>query len=383
MKNKIKYILLIILFTVGLLTNLLWLSCIIVLIYLFNSVIHYFLSKLENLIIKKISKAIFSFFIILSIAILTRILVIDVYSVPSQSMESTLYKGDYILVNKLKYGPLLPRSPYEIPWVNIFYFLHDNSKEAVQSKIWKNRRLSGYSNVENGDVLVFKRDETSALLVKRCIAVAGNKVEIKDGEIYINDKHQKPNPNIKNFYYFKISDLHQFTKKKEELQLNFTLKRKKQKNWYRAHLSYNEVSLLKKLKCVDTIHKKREVYNLKDNLFPNLNTQQWTISDYGPLKIPKKGMLLNLKNKNEFALYKQTLKLHEHDKNELVLKNPPTEKYQFLHDYYFMMGDNRKQSTDSRFFGFIPKNKVVSQVSCVLFSFKDNEFQWERVFKNI
>ncbi|MCB4807943.1 S26 family signal peptidase [Tamlana sp. 62-3] len=137
---KKKYLILVLLFVVLTIYGVFWLGGTILIIALLYLSINYLLSLIKNIFIKKLCKGIFSFLIFLFVAIGIRVFVVDIYLIPSSSMENTLYPKDVILVNKLKYGPNLPKSPYEIPWVNLYYLLQDNSKEAVTKRIWPVKR---------------------------------------------------------------------------------------------------------------------------------------------------------------------------------------------------------------------------------------------------
>src|SRR5690606_5876792 len=99
-----------------------------------------------------------------------------------------LLNGDVILVNKLKYGPRLPRSPFEIPWVNILLHLNANTREVTKKNDWKYKRLPGTTKIKNDDVIVFDMFEENMVIVKRCMGIAGDTLKIIDGNVVINGK---------------------------------------------------------------------------------------------------------------------------------------------------------------------------------------------------
>ena len=284
-----------------------WLCSAIVFIMLMYWSINYVLKQIKINFIKKLCKGLFSILILFFVVICIRVFIVDIYLIPSLSMANTLYPKDVILVNKLIYGPNLPQSPYEIPLVNIFYFLKADSKNEFNYKVWQSKRLQGTSVIKQGDIVVFKKNE---IRVKRCVAIAGDTLKMINGKIYTNNKLFKPSGKVK-----------------------------------------------------------------KDK------------ANYSQIVLPKKGMQIPL-TVESFKLYRSLLIMYENvdiqDQNNNFYKNGKLIKnYVFERNYYFMLGDNRKDSRDSRNFGLIPEEDILGKVSCVLFSNKDGHFQWSRFLKGI
>ncbi|MCB4807945.1 signal peptidase I [Tamlana sp. 62-3] len=328
---------------------------------------------------------------ILFIVINVRILIADIYLIPSSSMENTLYPKDVILVNKLKYGPNLPRSPYEIPWVNLYYLLQDNSKEAVTKKRWPAKRLAGASHVKQGDVIVFKNFSKDVVFVKRCAAIAGDTLKIKNGEVITNNNLYDAAEHIRNNYAFKIKSPKGFYNTIDSLNIDthfYSLK--SDGYWKEAELSYLEIEKLKGLNLIDSVQKKTDVYILDEKKLYGRGgeNQAWTLDNYGPVVVPRAGMEIQLTNE-AFRLYRGLIKHNENvfikrkKNNTFHVNGKRITSYTFKKNYYFMLGDNRKQSRDSRYFGFLPEEKIIGKVSCVLFSNKDDKFQWNRLFKGV
>ncbi len=140
---------------------------------------------------RKWVKTIFTFTGIFVIAILFRVFVIEIYSIPSGSMEDTLHPGDKVLVNKLVYGPKLPSSPYDIPWVNLIWYLQANASANIDSVYWQHRRLKGFSTIKRADVMVFSHPlwgGRNNFFIKRCVALPGDTLAIESGRVKINGR---------------------------------------------------------------------------------------------------------------------------------------------------------------------------------------------------
>ena len=147
-------------------------------------------------------------------AILFRLFCIEIYSIPSGSMENTLLPGDKVLVNKLAYGPKLPMSPYDIPWVNLVWFLQAGASANPASVYWDYRRLPGFSAIKRGDVMVFSHPlwgGRNNFFIKRCMALPGDTLEITDGRVKINGQSLPEPACTKKVYEFWPDTSRQFS----------------------------------------------------------------------------------------------------------------------------------------------------------------------------
>src|SRR5690606_27007697 len=284
------------------------------------------------------------------------------------SMEGTLQSGDVILVNKLKYGPRLPRSPLEIPWLNILFYLTGNKKVLNSKTDWAYKRLSGSTNIQNGDVMVFDMFDDNMGIVKRCVGIASDTLKINNGSVFINGKLFNPTGNVKNDYNFKTVGGISLQKKLDSLRIPSNLKRIN-KNWFEATLSIQEKSMLENQGLIDSV---KIIIDTTTTRFPKSEILHWTLDNYGPYIIPKKGMTIKI-NQINFDLYNKTINDHENayieqKNNRYYLDGTEIKAYTFKHDYYFVMGDNRKGSQDSRYWGLVPENRIIRKVQCVVFS---------------
>lgn len=167
---------------------LLLITGIVVFISIYRSGSH-LINRIKNNSLRNVVNTCFLLLVILTIIINTKLFAFEIYRIPSISMENTLFPGDIILVDKLKYGARLPRSPFEIPWVNLVFYFNDNSKKRINENWWSYKRLKGVEKVKQGDVFVFNSvSNKNDILVKRCVAVAGDTLNIKNAKIYTNNK---------------------------------------------------------------------------------------------------------------------------------------------------------------------------------------------------
>jgi len=340
--------------------------------------------------VKKSLKSVSTFIGIFIIAILFRILFIEIYSIPSVSMQETLLPGDKVLVNKLAYGPKLPSSPYEIPWINLIWYLTAKVSDNPDSIYWNYHRLQGISKINHGDVMVFihpLQGGQDNFFIKRCVALPGDTFTIEDGRVKINGQFAEEPLQLKRVYKIFTSDILKFSELTDSMNISsfhsYKLKGE----------DYLEMLITESQKCqilisgVDSIRIKVSPQDSAHLVYPKNNEIAWTRDNYGPLIIPFKGMIIELTHKN-FMIYERTINrledinLEEKEGICFIDGNPATQ-YIFKHNYYFMLGDNRNNSNDSRYWGFVPEENIEGKASLVLFNFRNGKFQWNRLSKKI
>ena len=285
------------------------------------------------------------------------------FKIPSSSMEKTLYTGDHLFVSKLTYGPRGPQTPLTVPFTHNVIFGKESSSTLIQNDY---RRRKGVRNVRRGDIVVFgfpngdtvlrkapsedyyslcrfygKQKVISTLgpvvarpadkvdhYVKRCVAIPGDTLEIRDGLVWIDGVKQETYPGM------------QISRNLEKVQ-----------NDYRE-------------------------------IFPFSPDYTWTRDEFGPLWIPQKGATVDLTREN-LPLYERIIRVYEHSSVEEALA---AGSYTFKQDYYFMMGDNRHNSLDSRYWGFVPEDHIVGRPVVIWLSTDEGKkfpknIRWGRFLK--
>jgi len=323
------------------------------------------------------------------LAVGVRVFMIEIYSIPSGSMENTLVQGDKVLVSKLNYGPKLPRSPFDVPWLNVFFLLRKNAYAKADSVHWEYRRLSGFSSVRRNDVVVFQfPGNEKEVFIKRCVALPGDTFQIIRSELFINSEKQAKPTHSKTGYKAWINDTREFRHFADSLNIPvygawFTGRN----DFIKLNLTNKQKGLLANLACVDSITTDIADPDSLNRLFPRHQEFSWSTDQYGPLIIPAKGMTIEV-NEINMILYGEILHMYEGFKAEeengkFLFDNREVKEYTFRQDYYFMMGDNRHQSNDSRSWGFVPEENVIGKAVLVLFSRDYEGWKWERFLKGL
>ena len=352
------------------------------------------------------------------------------YQIPSSSLEKSLLTGDFLWVNKVTYGPRVPQTPLHFPLAqNTLPIL--NCKSYIETPQLPYHRLKGLRNVERMDIVVFNfpAGDTVALkcpnpdyytlcqergrdvvwnnkeifgdiiyrpvdrrdnYVKRCLGLPGETLQIRDGIVYINGKAVPQPKNVQYFYYVETDGTFIDEDLYDELGISMD-DRHGQGNQYILPLTAAMKQTLESKPWVQTIQRIQPDAGETLITYPVGVDYGWTHANYGPIWIPKKGAKVDLTVQN-LPLYERCIRNYEGNTLEvkggqIYINGKVATSYTFKMDYYWMQGDNRDNSLDSRYWGFVPEDHIVGTPSIILISFDkdhsllDGGIRWNRIFK--
>ena len=365
------------------------------------------------------------------VASLVHLFVFQMYVIPTSSMEKSLLVGDYLYVSKVAYGPQMPNTPLSFPFVHHTMPFSQTRKSFSEAVKWPYHRLKGLRKIRRNDVVVFNFPAGDTVLlenqavtyydvlrgyqqaygdaegrrklfeeytviarpvdkrenyIKRCVALPGDTLAIVDRRVMVNGEPQEPIPGIQHRYIVQTSSpLSQYAIDKlgiSEYGGNGA-----------AYEMFITEQTAEKLEALDNVISVRPYTHIAStDVFPQPDYPQWSPDDFGPILIPAKGMTVELTREN-LALYRRIIEVYEGhdlktDGGTVLIDGVPADTYTFAMDYYWMMGDNRHNSADSRFWGFVPEDHIVGKASFVWLSLDANKkfpanIRWERLFRKV
>jgi signal peptidase I len=376
---------------IGLVTRLLWFTVLSTLVVGFYLLVTKLKLLQKRHWIVRVVKSLALLLLVFCVSISVRVFAFEVFAIPSGSMENTLVPGDKILVDKLIYGPQMPQTPFDIPWINLLAYMNDDIKNVFEKVHWDKKRLHGISGIKRNNVLVFRNEPVApGYFVKRCVGVPGDDLQLINSNLYINGQYANVNKleEIKKKWRVYSKNLFALTHLFDSLKIyNYAFYDHEKCKDIESYLTTGEANRLVTKAVVDSMSVVVQLADRNAWLYPYEKKATWSIDNYGPIKIPFKGLTLHFdRSVSDFYLRiisKWEGKTVKKENDHYFLDGNEISQYTFQYDYYFMMGDNRHNSFDSRMWGFLPEYKIVGRATEVLWSNDDHGFKWDRICKKI
>ena len=333
------------------------------------------------------------------------------YTIPTSSLEKSLLVGDFLFVSKFHYGARTPMTVIAAPMV------HD-SLPLMKAKSYLKKphlpyfRLPGFEKIKRNEIVVFNwpvdtvrffRDHSNIHVdkpidkksnyVKRCVGIPGDSLEIREGYIYINgEKTVLPDRALTQYMHKVETDGQQISP--AVLKRYNVTEGQPLGDYYLLNLTDENAGKLRLnplVKRVTKLLSPKGEYT--ESVFPHNSQYAWSIDNYGPIYIPEAGKTVEL-NAKSLPFYKRIIEVYENNNlttsgDEIFINGKLATSYTFKQDYYWMMGDNRHNSEDARYWGYVPFDHVVGKPVFIWFSWDSNgegiaqKIRWERVFTTV
>ena len=328
-----------------------------------------------------------------------RWLVFTPYTIPTSSMERSLLVGDFLIVSKLHYGPKTPKTPLQMPLTSNYIWgtKIPSYLTWIQLPVY---RLPGFSEVNNNDVVVFHYpgelqfpSDQRTPYIKRCIGIPGDTLKIDGKVIYVNGDPFPIPPDMQTSFRIEtngsVKDRVFFSKNITDFS--------KTRNGYLVQTNYETADKLESMSFISKVTEEKydEDYN-EPGAFPQSSKYAWNRDFFGPVSIPARGDKIAI-NEETLAVYDDVILHYDGNENaeikdgKLYIDGQEVSEYTFKLDYYFMMGDNRHNSLDSRYWGFVPSDHIIGKAIFTWWSVDKNEswlhigdkIRWHKIFKAI
>ena len=348
------------------------------------------------------------------VATIVHTYLIQPYTIPTSSLEKSLLVGDFLFVSKMNYGARVPMTTIALPMVHDSIPLTKLKSYLTYPQL-PYMRLPGIQNIDRTDIVVFnwpvdtvykffdtskrrayKPVDKKSNYVKRCVGIPGDSLSIKDGIVYIDGKILQLPERAKPQFSYKIAfdgktpvNLEYLFKDLDITDPAFFTDDTKRDTLILSALT--EAGALKFQNTPGITAVVRQISKTDDNgVFPHIN--KWNKDNYGPIYVPQQGKTVAL-TMETLPFYKAIITDYENNElkvtgSEIRINGEVVNSYTFAQNYYWMMGDNRHNSEDSRYWGFVPENHIVGKPVFIWLSIDPNgkginKIRWDRVFTTV
>ncbi len=339
---------------------------------------------------------------------------IQPFTIPTSSLEKTLLVGDFLFVSKVNYGARTPMTTVALPMVHDTIPLTKKKSYLTWPEL-PYFRLPGFQKVERNDIVVFNwpidtvykfRDQSGLRVdkpidkksnyVKRCVGVPGDQFEIKDGIVFVNGKELILPERARPQFSYKVAldgktpiDFEYLLQDMDITDGAGFMDAEKRDTLFIAALTAANAERLQQIPGITGVQKiiSKEV---EPGIFPHIN--KWNRDNFGPIYIPQQGKTVTL-NLETLPFYKAIITDYEKNDlkvtgSEIRINGKIATSYTFQQNYYWMMGDNRHNSEDSRYWGYVPENHIVGKPTFIWMSYDSNakglkKIRWERLFTTV
>jgi signal peptidase I len=361
----------------------------------------------------KVGDTVSSLLFAIVVATVVHTYVMQPFTIPTSSLEKSLLIGDFLFVSKFHYGARTPMTTIAAPMV------HD-TLPVIKTKSYLSWpqlpyfRFPGFEEIKKNDIVVFnwpadtvykffdrsgrsviKPIDKKSNYVKRCQGTPGDNLEIKNGTVYINGKELVLPERAKTQHaYFITYDT------KNELDFEYLLNQvgstdgagftsEKRDTVFVKALTNQGAETLRTVSGIKSVTKINSKIG-EPTIFSH--HPNWNSDNLGPIYIPQAGKTVSL-TKETLPLYKRLITQYEKHSLKVVgdaifVDDKKVTTYTFAQDYYWMMGDNRNNSEDSRYWGFVPADHIVGKPVFIWMSWDTNgkglnKIRWDRLFTTV
>lgn len=329
-------------------------------------------------------------------ATLIRTFFIEAFTIPTSSMEKSLLIGDFLFVSKVSYGARIPMTPLSFPFAHHTLPLTEKTPSYLEWIKIPYKRLPGFGEIKNNDIVVFnfpmedfRPVDKQEHYIKRCVGIPGDKLEVKEGVLLINDKVADQPEKMQMRYHVRTDGggLDPETLLKIDVTEGGRLSDQGDFELSMTKENAEKVKAFPNVVHVEPNIEKKT--NVTGDVFPQSEKYPWNVDNFGAITIPKEGATVEL-NIDNLPLYRRIIEVYEGNKLEvdgqkIKINGTETNSYTFKMNYFFMMGDNRHNSLDSRFWGFVPDDHIVGKAVFIWLSLDNNatsifnKIRWSRV----